>query len=410
VLAAALALLGMTLSVVVDGQMWSHALRILAVIGAITTTALLLDLSGAPRDRLLLPLVAVLTSLSVILLSRISNPQPLAAKQILWVIVGCAALIAVYFLVDQVRNLANWKYLAGTAAVALMAFTAIWGTERNGSRIWISLFHRFSFQPAEIAKLLMVIFLAGYVAEKGAMLRNPGGGKLKVSALQQRYLVPMLLMIVLCVLLFIAQRDLGTAALFFGLFVALMYLGTGSGVHVILALVLFMAGSVLIAPHFGHVGVRMQAWLHTWQTISGAGYQPAQGLFAMAEGGVGGAGLGVMPVTGGNLPEAGTDLIFAVLGQDLGLAGAVGVLLLYVLFVWSSTRIALRARDSFEGLLAAGLTAIFALQALIIVGGVLKVIPLTGLPLPFMCYGGTSMLFNFIAVGLLLAISRESEE
>lgn len=405
VLAAATAALGMLLAYAAAGQVSSHALRALAVIGVVMLSALFLDLSGAPRNRLLLPLVALLTSLGVILLSRIYGVM--ATKQILWVMVGCAAMVGTYYLVDDVRSLGNWKYLAGTAALALMLVTVLWGTERNGARLWLNLFGVVSFQPAEIAKLLMVVFLAGYIAEKRQLLRGARG---RSRELQWRYLAPMLLMVVLCLLLFVGQRDLGTAALFFGLFVALMYVATGSGGHVLLALLLFAGGAVLAGSHFAHVGVRMQAWLHTWQNLNGAGFQPAQGLFAMAEGGVGGVGLGVMPVTPRNLPEAGTDLIFAVIGQDLGLAGAVGVLMLYVLLIWTGSSLALRSRDAFEGLLATGLTAMFALQALIIIGGVLKLIPLTGLPLPFVSYGGTSMLLNFVAIGLLLAISRETED
>jgi cell division protein FtsW (lipid II flippase) len=404
-LVAVIAALGMALTMLVSSQ-WGHALRVLAAIGAVILAALLLDLQGAARDRLLLPLVAFLTSLSVILLSRINGV--LAAKQILWVVVGAAVLVSTYYLVERASHLKNWKYLAGTAAVVLMLVTVLWGVERNGARLWLSLFERVSFQPSEIAKLLMVIFLAGYIAEKGPLLRVSRRGTSGFSLLQGRYLAPMALMVVLCLALFVGQRDLGTAVLFFGLFVALVYLATGSAVHVVVSATLFCGGAYVASWHFPHVARRVEAWVHTWQTYNSAGYQPAQGLFALAEGGLGGMGLGVMPVTGQNLPEASTDLIFAVLGQDLGLAGAVGTLLVYALFIWAGSRIALRARESFEGLLAAGLTAMFALQTVIIVGGVLKLIPLTGLPLPFISYGGTSMLMNFVAVALLLAISRNS--
>ncbi len=387
-----------------QGEEAARAIRILAVVGALMATALILDLGGARRDRILLPVATLLISLGVILIFRIDGY--LGSKQILWVLVGCAGLIGTYYLVDPVFNLSNWKYLAGVGAVALMVLTVILAPEKNGARLWLSLGGRFSLQPSELAKLLMVIFLAGYVAERGHLLRQlqrRRGG----PSLQYRYLAPMLLMVVLCLGLFVGQRDLGTAALFFGLCVVMLYLATGRSVHAIGSLVLFVVGIVAAYHVFPHLQHRFAAWLNPWASITGVGYQPAQGMYALAEGGVGGAGLGLMPVTATNLPVASTDMIFAVLGQDLGLAGSVGVLLLYALFTVAGFRIAWRSRDTFNGLLAAGLTAMFALQAFIIVGGVLRVIPLTGLPMPLVSYGGTSMLANCIGLGLLLAVSRE---
>ncbi|HEY3397812.1 MAG TPA: FtsW/RodA/SpoVE family cell cycle protein [Armatimonadota bacterium] len=404
-LASAIAVLAMGLTMVVGQQHWSHAVRILAVLGALTATALILDMSGARRDRLLLPITALLVTIGVVLISRIDGY--LAAKQMVWVLVGCGALIATYYLVDPPANLANWKYLAGALAVALMVVCLIFAPEKNGARLWLSFGGRFSFQPSEIAKLLMVVFLAGYVAEKSAILRRVGG-KSGFSVLQGRYLAPMLVMVALCLALFVGQRDLGTAGLFFGLCLVMLYLATGRGSHAVLGVVVFALGVVVAYHTFPHLVRRMDSWLNPWADATGIGFQPLQGIFALAEGGVGGAGLGLLHVGSRSLPEASSDLIFAVLGQDLGLAGAVGVLMLYGVFVVAGFRIAWQARESFEGLLAAGLTSMFALQAFIIVGGVLRVIPLTGLPLPMISYGGTSMLANFIALGLLLAISRDN--
>ncbi len=394
----------MALAEYATGQHWSRGLRVLGVVGAFTATSLLLDLAGSRRDRILLPTVALLTSLGVILVSRIDGY--LASKQILWVVVGCGALIATYYLLEPVSSLANWKYLAGAGALLLMVVTIIFAPEKNGARLWLSFAGRFSFQPSEVAKLLMVIFLAGYVAEKGPLLRQVGGRR-GVSLWQARYLAPMLIMVLLCLGLFVGQRDLGTAALFFGLFVTMLYLATGHPTHAVVSLLLFVGGVALAYQHYPHLARRFSAWLDPWSSLTGAGYQPAQALFALAEGGVGGAGLGLLPVTPRNLPAASTDMIFAVLGQDLGLAGSVAVLLLFALLVVAGCRIAWLARDPFDAALAAGLTAMFALQAFIIVGGVLRVIPLTGLPLPLVSYGGTSMLINCLALGLLLAISRE---
>jgi peptidoglycan glycosyltransferase len=404
VLAAGIALLGMALAVLGMGEQWAHAIRILAVAGAVAATALILDLAGARRDRILLPVAALLISLGVILISRIDGY--LATKQIVWVLIGCAGLIGTYFLVDPVTRLGNWKYLAGVGALALMAVTVIFAPEKNGARLWLSFGHRFSFEPSELAKLLMVVFLAGYVAERGHLLRQvqrrPGA-----TQLQWRYLAPLLVMVLLCLGLFVGQRDVGAGALFLGIFLVMLYLATGRTLHVVGSVVVFGLGIIVAYHVFPYLGHRFVAWLYPWANIHGVGYQPAQGMFALAEGGVGGAGLGLLPVTGKNLPEASSDMIFAVLGQDLGLLGSVAVLTLYGLFVTAGYRIAWRARDSFNGLLATGLTTMFALQAFLIVAGVLRVIPLTGLPLPFMAYGGTSMLVNCIGLGLLLAVSRE---
>ncbi len=387
-----------------QGLHWTHALRVLAVGGTLTLTALLLELGGPRRDRILLPVATLLIGLGVVLIARLDGY--LASKQILWVVIGCAGLIATYYLADPVFNLSNWKYLAGVGALALMVVTIIFAPEKHGARLWLSFGDRFSVQPGELAKLLMVVFLAGYVAERGHLLRQVQRRR-GAQTLQYRYLAPLLLMVLLCLGLFVGQRDLGMAALFFGLFVVMLYLATGRGLHAVGSVALFMAGVVAAYHVFPHLQRRFTAWLYPWDNLSGAGYQPAQALFSLAEGGLGGAGLGMIPLTAKSLPAASTDMIFAVLGQDLGLAGSVGVLLLYALFTVAGFRIAWRSRDSFNGLLAAGLTAMFALQAFIIVGGVLRVIPLTGLTLPLMSYGGTSMLANLIALGLLLAVSRE---
>lgn len=404
-LCAGLAFLGIVLTALGSGQPWTHAFRSLAVVGAIMATALLLDLASPARNRFLLPVAALLASLGVMLLSRIDGH--LAAKQVLWVQVGCAALIATYYLVDRVSALADWKYLAGIAAVGLMLATIIWGVERNGARLWLSWSGVATFQPAEIAKLLLVIFLAGYLAASGRLRRRTGDQRVRASARQWRYLAPMVLMVLLCLGLFVGLKDLGTALLFLGLCVVMVYSVTGHRGLVVLSLLGFVLGIIVSSAVFLHGEDQIQAWLHPWEEVAGVGYQPEQGLYALAEGGVSGVGLGVLPVTAQQLPEASTDLIFAVLGQDLGLAGAVAVLLLYALLAWTGYRLAWRSGDSFAGLLATGLTSIFALQSFIIVAGVLRLLPLTSLPLPLMSYGGTSMLVSFITLGLLLAVSRE---
>lgn len=394
----------MLLTALGSGQPGSYAFRILAVVGAIIATALLLDMVGPERNRFLLPLTALLTSLSVILLSRID--AYLAAKQILWVLIGCAALIATYYLVDRVGALADWKYLAGLVAAALMIATIIWGVERNGARLWLNLGGLVSFPPGEIAKPLLVIFLAGYIADQHVRRRTRRPRGREVSS-PRAYLVPAALMALLCLGLFVGLRDLGTAVLFLGLFAVMVYLATGSHSPGLVSLLVFVLGVVVVSAVSPHAAPQVQPGSPPGPEVSGGSSPLTPGLFALAEGGLTGAGLGVLPVSAQSLPQAGTNLTFVVLGQDLGLAGVVGVLLLYALLTWTGYRVAGCAEDRFGRLLAAGLTTMFALQTLLVVGGVLKLLPLTAQPLPLMSYGGLPMLVNFIALGLLLSVSRQ---
>lgn len=368
-----------------------------AVPGAVLAAALLLDMITGPRDRLLLPLVALLTTLSVIFLSRID--MLLATKQIMWVLMGSALMVATYFLIDDVRSLGRLKYLAGGGAVALLTITVLWGTEQHGARLWLSIPGLFSFQPGEVAKLLMAIFLAGYIAD-----RTPAAQR-SDSRPASRPLAPLLIIVIFGLALFIGQRDLGAAALFLGLFVAMLYLGTGRKDYAMGGIVLFLAGAVGAYYAFPHAASRVQAWLNPWQAPQHGGYQSLQTLFCLAEGGIVGTGLGRVPL--GNLPAAPTDLILAVVGHDVGLLGTLALVMIYAFFCFRAYDIAQQATDHFGALLAAALATIFALQSLLIIGGVVRLIPLTGITLPFLSYGGTSMIINFIAVGLLMAVVRD---
>ena len=223
--------------------------------------------------------------------------------------------------------------------------------------------------------------------------------------LNLRLLAPLLLIVVFSLALFVGQRDLGAAALFFGLFIAMLYLGTGQKGYAVAGIILFLAGAVGAYYAFPHAAVRIHAWLNPWQAPQDSGYQSLQTMFCLAEGGILGTGLGQIPL--GNLPAAAPDLILAVVGHDLGLLGTVALVLVYALLCFRAYGIARQATDSFGALLAAALATIFALQALVIMAGVVRLIPLTGITLPFLSYGGTSMIVNFIAVGLLLAVARD---
>jgi len=409
---------GLALVFAATNEPIARALRAAVVPGALLAAALLLDIIPGPRGRLLLPMVALLTTLSVVFLSRIE--MVLATKQIMWVLMGSALLVATYFLIDDVRDLARLKYLAGGSAVALLAITAVWGTEQHGARLWLGIPGAFSFQAGEVAKLLMVIFLAGYIAER---VPTSGLGHRRPAARPHapltplyppacggimggcKYSAPLLIIVILGLALLISQRDLGAAALFFGLFVAMLYLGTGRKDYAVGGIAVFLAGAVAAYYTFPHAAARVQAWLNPWQAPQQSGYQPLQALFCLAEGGIVGTGLGRIPI--GALPAAGTDLILAVVGHDIGLLGTLAVVMMYAFFCFRAYDIARGATDRFGALLAAGIATIFALQSLLIIGGVVRLIPLTGITLPFLSYGGTSMIINFIAVGLLMTVVRD---
>ncbi len=220
-----------------------------------------------------------------------------------------------------------------------------------------------------------------------------------------RSLAPVLLIVLFCLAIFIGQRDLGAAILFFGLFVTMFYLTTSQPAYGIAAVTLFAVGLVIADQLFPHIGVRISSWLNPWADPTGIGYQPLQAMFCLGEGGVFGTGLGHLSVT--KLPAAATELILVVIGQDLGLVGSVGVVIVYALISVRSYSLAWQATDCFARLLAAALATVLSLQTLIIMGGLLRLIPLTGLTTPFLSYGGTPIVINFLAVGLLLAVSRD---
>jgi len=278
--------------------------------------------------------------------------------------------------------------------------------EAGGARLWLGLPGLFTFQPAELVKILMCIFLAGYIADRAELLRQDTSRVAGLLVPRLRHVAPLLLIVVFSLAIFIFQRDLGAAVLFFGLFVTMVYLATGRRSFVLAALLLFAGGGVAAYYTFPHVHLRISMWLNPWGAPHGGGYQILQALFALAEGGV--LGRGFASGGGSTIPAATTDLIFAVGAEQLGLAGAVALLLLMALMAFCAYSIAWRATDRFGALLAAGLATVFSLQTLVIVGGVTRLIPLTGITLPFVSYGGTSLVVNFIALALLLAVSRDS--
>ncbi len=392
--------------VAVKSQPLLHAARAVAPASLLIVAALLMDAFDPRRDHTLLAPAAMLTGLSVAVLWRLDGF--LAAKQVTWVAVGVMSMAATYLLVGRVQSLRSAAAVCGLGALALLVATMLWGQEKHGARLWLGVPGLAMFQPGEIAKLLLVVFLAGWLSDYRRRLND--------ATRRYTLLAGLMALLVLSLAMFVLQRDLGAASLVFGTVLLLVYVATGASPLLIAMLGLFAAGlvaAVLAVPaanaHAAAViSRRILAWVNPWAAPQGAGYQTLQGLVSVAHGGLLGAGLGLgLPDA---LPVAESDMIYAVVCEDLGYAGATAVLMLYALIAWRGFQLAAAARDDFSRLLAAGLSVLFSLQTLLIIAGVLRVLPLTGITLPLLSYGGSSMVSNFIALGLLLCVSRDGVE
>ncbi|MGD9497643.1 MAG: FtsW/RodA/SpoVE family cell cycle protein [Armatimonadota bacterium] len=401
--AAGIVALGGALVCVGMGQPLWRLTRGLSVVGAFIAGAMMLDLADPRRDRWLLPIIALISGMGFLLLWQLDEGS--AARQVVWMLTGAGIMVAVYYLIEDVRNLSRLKYTSGAFALVLVGLTLAFGVEKGGARLWLAIPGLVSFQPTELVKVLMCIFLAGFISERGELLREDTRRVAGVSVPRARHVLPVLLMVLFALAIFVGQRDLGAAVLFFGLFVGMTYLATGRKLYALVALALFAAGGVGAYYVFPHVATRVQMWLDPWADPTGRGYQILQSLFALAEGGI--VGTGFATGGGASIPAATTDLIFAVGAEQLGLVGAAAIVVLFAFASLRSFSIAWRCTDSFGALLAAGLAIVFSLQTLVIIGGVIRLIPLTGITLPFMSYGGTSVVVNFIALALLLVISRD---
>ncbi len=362
-------------------------------------------LSLPAADPYLLPVIALLTGIGLTMIYRV-DPD-LALRQGLWVVVGLAAYAACSLFLRDYRRLDGIKYVLGLSAIVLLALPAIPGLGEtiNGATLWIRL-GPVTFQPGELAKVLIVVFLAGYLRDKREVLTS-GPGLLGLPS--AKHLGPLLLLFGGAMLVLFQTKDLGGALLYFSVFLTMLYVATGRWLYVISGLGLFALGAYGLYHVAGHVQDRVSIWLDPWQDPSGAGYQLVQSIYAISSGGLFGSGLGqgVLVAQGGEtyIPFLETDFIYSALAQELGLFGAAAVILLYVVLIYRGFKIAMLADDGFSKLLACGLTATIGIQAFIIVGGVTGLIPLTGITLPFVSYGGSSIVANFVLVWLLLAVS-----
>jgi peptidoglycan glycosyltransferase len=358
---------------------------------------------GLRGDQLLMPMAACLTAIGLVLVQRLASS--LLANQLSWTVIAAGAFIATILIPRDLTALARFKWSWALLGVALLVspLLPVIGREINGARIWIGL-GRVTFEPWEAVKILMVVFFAAYLEEYREVIANTRRlGPLPIPPLP--YLVPILAMWAFAMLVVIFEKDLGAAVLFLGIFLAMLYLATGEAFYTLIGLALLLVGGFAVYQAFGHVQVRVDTWLRPFadDLRFGAGYQIVQGLFALGNGGLLGAGLGNgMP---DRIPVVWSDFVFNAFAEETGLAGALVLLALYLLFVYRGMLIALRAPTPFLQLLAAGLSFIVALQTLVIVGGNARLIPLTGVTLPFVAYGGSSLVTNWMLVGLLLRVS-----
>ena len=394
----------------------ADALEFGPVPGAIGVFAVFLAMHVALRlrapqaDPYLLPTVGLLVAIGLVELDRIS-PE-LAADQAVWVAVGGAAFIAVLLFLPDHRVLERYRYLIGLAGVGLLIVTMIFGTRINGARLWIEIGGGQTVQLGEVAKVLIVIFLAAYLRDKRELLAIPTTRVMGVPVPPMAALGPVLVFLAACLALVAILNDFGTALLFLGVFLAMLYLATGRVAYTGIGLALFVVGSAAVYAVVPRIQDRIDAWIGPFDDPQGQGYQLVQSLYAMAEGGVVGPGLGrafLVDAAGDPVvPALQTDFMFTAVATELGYVGGVGLLLGFLVLIQRGFVIAANANDGFSKLLAGGLTAAVGLQALLIIGGVTRLIPLTGVTLPFMSYGGSSVVVNFALIALLLVISNRS--
>ncbi|MBC7229955.1 MAG: FtsW/RodA/SpoVE family cell cycle protein [Actinobacteria bacterium] len=385
----------------------SGALYPLLLAGMFLLAHLALRFFRPAADPVLFPLAAALSSLGVVILLRL-NPH-MARLQVIWLGIGLAGMAVLAAALKDHRVLERYRYTLAVIGLALLLSTVFIGREVNGARLWL-VFGPLRFQPSELAKVLLAVFFAAYLAERRELIVGAGRRFLGVNLPRPRDLGPLLTMWALSLLLLIFQRDLGSSLLFFGIFLAVLYAATSRASFVVVGLLLFLAGAVATSFAFSHVRARVDSWLDPLnpETVNDESYQIAQSLFAFAEGGLSGTGLarGRPDI----IPFVETDFAFAAVGEELGLLGAAAVVILFLLFAGRGLSLALRCEDDFGKLLAVGLTTIVFLQAFIIMGGDTRLVPLTGITLPFVSYGGSSLVSNFLILGLLLCISGAPRE
>jgi cell division protein FtsW (lipid II flippase) len=379
-------------------------------------------ITGRRMDEILLPAAALLAGLSLLLMNRLPQDLvvqsvagielPLGKLQLVWILLGFTLLGLTAVVVRSDGWLRRYKYTWAAAGIALLLLVFVFGSVVGGARLTLHI-GPFAGQPSELLKVILVVFLAAYLAENRALLAMSSTRMGALTLPPLPYLLPMLAMWGLALAIVIVQRDLGAALLYFLVFLGLLYVATRRIAYVLFGIALFLAGGALLYVLFTHVQDRINIWIDPFADAQGAGYQVIRALYAYGRGGILGTGLGAgLPSVGDvpSIPAIHTDFVFAALAEELGMLGALAILGLYLVIAERGFRIAAAATDDFRALLATGLTLVIVVQAAIITGGNLRVLPLTGVTLPFISYGGSSLLVNGAVIGLLLALSDRGAE
>ncbi len=365
-------------------------------------------------DPYLFPLVALLASFGIVMVYRIDST--LARQQAQWFIVGLVLFVATIVVFRDYRKLEQYRYIIVAVSLVLLILPRLpgIGAQVNGAYLEIRVPGGLSFQPTEFSKIGLVIFLASYLRDTRQAMVLGARRILGVTLPPLKHFGPVLVIWGLAMIALVLLSDIGSSVMFYGALLSMLYVATGRLSFVVIGLVAFVLGAWLLGTHISHVHARFEDWQHPFNphlyNAVGGSYQVANGIFAQAAGGLFGQGFGqaIITIPGTHaylIPFAQTDMIYAVITNELGLFGATAVLLTYLMFVFRGFKAATMSRDSFSTLLATGLSAVFALQVFVIVGGVTRVIPLTGVTLPFISYGGASIVANFVLLALLLLVS-----
>ncbi|HWC39394.1 MAG TPA: FtsW/RodA/SpoVE family cell cycle protein [Acidimicrobiales bacterium] len=397
-----LASLGKTASIPADIGPFLGVIYGLALVAHVANRWLVPDATPV-----ILPVAALLNGIGYVVIARLN--YKLAGLQAVWTGLGVAVYVLTLVVIRHSRDLARYRYLVAFAGLALLLLPLApkLGQNINGARLWVRL-GPVTFQPVELAKIALIIFFASYFVEKRELLTLPTvrvGNRLITDP---RPFGPVVLAWGFSLLVMTAERDVGFSLLIFVLFVSMLWMATGRLTYLVVGAVLFVIGAFVAAHLFGHVHDRITVWLDPWKYANGIGYQVVQSQYAFGSGGLAGSGLGLGHPT--LIPVASSDFIFAAIGEEMGLLGTVGIIMAFLVLVGTALRTALGAKSDFPKLLAAGITAAIGFQAFFIMAGVVRLLPLTGVTLPFVAYGGSSLLANYVLIALLMRVSDENVE
>ena len=362
---------------------------------------LVLHKAGHTGDPLLLPLAAVLVGIGLTTILRL-KPE-LFLVQTLWIVIGLICFLISVFMAKRLEQVAKFKYVCGFIGISLLLTAILFGTDIGGNKNWV-IIGPIRFQPSEFAKMFIVLFLAAYLSERRELLTLATKHYGPLVLPHPRFIAPLIAVWGIAMMMFILQRDMGAALLYFSIAIVMTYMASGQLSYVIIGFGLFIIGSVVCYKFYSHIQTRVDIWLNPWVDPNGTAYQIVQSLFAFGSGGI--MGTGLTYGSPGMIPEVHTDFIFSAIGEEMGLMGAGAVIIIYIIMVYRAFRASLLSSMSFSMLVAGGLAASLALQIFLIIGGVTKFFPLTGVTLPFISYGGSSIVANFILLGMLFAISE----